>query len=109
MIQEEIGKKIRKKRMEEELSQEQLALLSGVTPTYLGQVERGERNPTVGFLDKLSEALGIDINYFFRDDAMDTDHRTEQMLYHMKELNNEQKNSIIELVETIIKTMKEGQ
>jgi len=109
MIQKQIGEKIRKKRIETGLSQEQLALLSGVTPTYLGQIERGERNPTVGLLEKLGESLDIDITYFFEDHySTSIDRYTERILKCMQDLNDEQKSTVLQIIIMISKVLKEN-
>ena len=46
-------------RQENGYSQEILAELAGLHPTYIGQVERGEKNITVDSLAKITGALGI--------------------------------------------------
>ncbi|OPH60301.1 hypothetical protein BC351_17540 [Paenibacillus ferrarius] len=56
-----IGEKIRLLRLKNGLSQEQLALQSGVNTSYLGQVERGENNPTVQTLEKIANGLNVPI------------------------------------------------
>lgn len=52
--------------MERGVSQEQLAVDAGVDRTYVGRIERGVENPTVGKLDQLAEALDVAIIEFFR-------------------------------------------
>jgi len=55
-----IGKNIRNYRQKAGLSQERLAELCGLHRTYVGAVERGERNISVLNLGKIAIALKID-------------------------------------------------
>jgi transcriptional regulator with XRE-family HTH domain len=57
-----LGRALRKLRTERGLSQEGLALEAGLDRTYIGGIERGERNPSYGSLLKVSEALGIPLS-----------------------------------------------
>lgn len=57
-IMEAIGGNIRLLRLKSGMSQEQLALNAGVNTSYIGQIERGEKNPTIKILDRISSALG---------------------------------------------------
>lgn len=54
-----IGKRLRGYRAAQGLSQERLAERAGLHPTYIGQVERGEKNLTVESLEKIMRALGV--------------------------------------------------
>lgn len=60
-----IGQRIRNYRTEQSLSQEKLAELSGCHPTYIGQVERGEKNATLESIEKISSALQIPLSRLF--------------------------------------------
>ena len=53
----EIGNRIRNLRIEADLSQEKLAFESELDRTYIGSVERGERNISVINLRKIAKAL----------------------------------------------------
>jgi transcriptional regulator with XRE-family HTH domain len=53
------GLAVRWFREERRLSQETLGHRAGVHPTYVGQVERGEKSPTIATVFKLSAALGL--------------------------------------------------
>lgn len=55
----------RKFRIEKNLSQEELAERAGVHRTYIGSVERGERNITINVMEKISVALEKPITDFF--------------------------------------------
>jgi transcriptional regulator with XRE-family HTH domain len=54
-----VGRNIRRLRRERGLSQEDLADEIGVHRTYMGGVERGERNLTLRTLERLAERLGV--------------------------------------------------
>lgn len=55
-----MGERIRVARLSADLSQEQLAVAADLHRTYVGSVERGERNVSVGNLYRLAEALAVD-------------------------------------------------
>ena len=54
-----VGRNIRRLRRERGVSQEDLADEIGVHRTYMGGVERGERNLTLRSLERLAERLGV--------------------------------------------------
>ena len=60
-----IGQRIRNYRTSKGFSQEKLAELSGCHPTYIGQVERGEKNATLESIEKISIAMGISLSQLF--------------------------------------------
>lgn len=60
-----IGQRIRNYRNEKGLSQEKLAELAGCHPTYIGQVERGEKNATLESIDKIASAMNVPLSRLF--------------------------------------------
>ena len=59
------GKRIREVRVKRGLSQEALADIANVHRTYIGMVERAEKNITLLNIQKLAKALKIDIKELF--------------------------------------------
>lgn len=65
---EQLGSRIRDLRLENGLSQEKLSFESDLDRTYIGSVERGERNIAAINLRKISKALNISISQLFNFD-----------------------------------------
>lgn len=60
-ILSKFGNKIQVLRRTKNLSQEELAHICGLHRTYIGMIERGEKNITLKNIEKLSKALDINI------------------------------------------------
>ncbi|MFT3945166.1 MAG: helix-turn-helix transcriptional regulator [Ancrocorticia sp.] len=58
-LQKVVGRNLRAYRLEKGLSQEAFADFVGVHRTYMGGLERGERNLTLQSVERLAEALGL--------------------------------------------------
>jgi len=59
------GKKVREERLKLGLSQEALAEKAGVHRTYIGMIERAEKNITLENIEKIATALGMRIEDLF--------------------------------------------
>ena len=55
----QFGDNVRKARLAKKLSQEDLADLAGVHRTYIGMIERAEKNITLISIEKIASALGV--------------------------------------------------
>lgn len=66
-IQAEFGLRIRKARIAKNLSQERLGEIAGLHRTYIGMIERGEKNITITNVEKLSIALDLPLETIFKD------------------------------------------
>lgn len=65
-ILKRFGNKVRELRVQKGLSQEELAFRSGLHRTYIGMIERAEKNLTLLNIEKISIALDIEIIDFFK-------------------------------------------
>ena len=59
-VLEKFGEKLQRVRKSAGISQEELAARLSMHRTYVGMIERGERNPTIRTLYKIAKALKVD-------------------------------------------------
>lgn len=64
-VSKKIGVRIRQLRKKRKISQEQLALRAGLNISFIGQIERGEKNPTIESVDKIIHALEVTFDDLF--------------------------------------------
>ncbi|MDO8620966.1 MAG: helix-turn-helix transcriptional regulator [Candidatus Levybacteria bacterium] len=61
-----LGQRIYQLRKDKEMTQEDLAFKVGVDRSYMGFVERGEKNATVKILARIASALKVSLSELFR-------------------------------------------
>lgn len=66
-IQGKFGVRVRQLRMQAGHSQEGFAHECGLDRTYIGGIERGERNVSLANIEKIAVALGIPLSQLFND------------------------------------------
>ena len=64
-LAKDLGQRIRNYRTNQGLSQEKLAELAGCHLTYIGQIERGEKNATLESINKIAVALNVPLSKLF--------------------------------------------
>jgi transcriptional regulator with XRE-family HTH domain len=64
-----VARNLRRMRVRQNLSQENLAVDAGIDRTYVSRIERGLENPTVAILEQLARAMNERIIEFFREPA----------------------------------------
>ena len=62
-----LGEKIRNIRERKNIAQEKLAILAGIDRSFLGRIERGEKNISVLKLKKIAKALDTPLVSFLKD------------------------------------------
>ncbi|MDQ0162718.1 helix-turn-helix domain-containing protein [Aeribacillus alveayuensis] len=65
-IQKTIGERIRNFRKQKGWSQEELADKASLHSTYIGQIERGEKNATIESIEKIANALEVSLEDLFK-------------------------------------------
>lgn len=92
----EIGQRIRNYRNQQQLSQEELAERCGLHPTYIGQVERGEKNATLESISKIAFGLSLSLSTLF-----------ENIEDHQDESSNNYPSMAYDLVQSVAETVQE--
>ncbi len=65
-VLDEFGSRVRARRLELALSQEDLGERCGLHRTYIGSIERGERNISLANIVRVAAALGVDPSQLVR-------------------------------------------
>ena len=60
-INGKLGQKIRELRESQNLTQEKLGDMIGISQDYLSRIEQGKKNPTVNLLYKIAGGLGVQV------------------------------------------------
>jgi transcriptional regulator with XRE-family HTH domain len=66
---QELGERIKRFRLERNLTLKEVELKAKVSATHVSEIERGMTSPTVGALAKIAGALGTDSSYFLQNNA----------------------------------------
>lgn len=98
------GERIKELRIQRGLTQERLALNAGITPAYLGLVERGKKNATIAIIENICDALNVSLADFFSvysasDSLKDID---LQIVSHLKTLSSDEKEIILQIIKSIL-------
>lgn len=95
MDKQEVADRIRRLRESKKMTQNALANQAGVSPTYIYQLERGEKSPTVEYLNHICWGLGISLEKFFSaEKEFPTDDRLSALNETQKDLLNKFLNSL---------------
>lgn len=99
-----IGTEIKKIRKSKKISQEKLAEMSELHPTYIGQIERGEKNVSVDVLIRILSSMDVKLSDFFSTiDVINQTTQTNKADYAMQLLQMESKqlNALLKIAEII--------
>ena len=107
----EIGKRIRNYRIGQKMSQEELAEKCGLHPTYIGQVERGEKNATLESISKITAGLSVTMSTLFekiesREDATQNTNYPFIAYDLVQSIPNDSQKKIISIMRDIIDMTK---
>lgn len=104
-----IGEKLFEVRNRRNLTQEELAEKVGSAASYISNIERKNKCPSLSFLRKIVTALDTSYDYLLMDD-FEVDKQLEikyqDMFKEIKKLDSKTQNEFFDVVETLIKSFK---
>lgn len=95
-----VGEKIRYFRSLKGYTTNKLANLSGISQSYLRDVELGNKNPTIETLSYVCDALNISIQDFFSDHTQNTI-QNDPLIEKIYQLSPEQRNALLIFLDSI--------
>ncbi len=97
---QKLGNRIRNLRTDEKISQEELAFKACISTTYLGQIERAEKSPTVETLDKIAKAFNMSIYELFLFDEGKTC-EISKITAQLSSLSKEELSELLKVIKNI--------
>lgn len=99
-----IGNRVHELRIKHGLSQEQLALMAEITPSYLGQIERNIKNPTIRIIEKICISMGVSLADFFSSSPVppEQDDLTLQILSQCQYRSDNEKKMLLNIIKGIL-------
>lgn len=105
LITERLSARIREYRTLRGLSQEQLALKANINVSFLGQIERGTKKPTIETIDKILNALDVSYLDFFNFETKVNDNKNSDIIdkisYELKSRSPDEQQLIYDIMRRI--------
>lgn len=102
-----VGERIRYHRNKHGWSQTTLAEKAGMSTNHIGQIERGEKNPTLTTLEKITSAFDISLSQFLENiSPVDNPHENKELneAYQLLlSLSKDEQKLVCEIINTVVK------
>ena len=100
MLNDEVSKRIRELRIKKEITQEILSNKAGIDLSYLGKIERGQKNNiSLELLDRIINGLGVSYDEFFSFESSKDE--MKKIEYELSMFDN--KEDVLDLIKGIVK------
>lgn len=97
-----LGLRVKNKRLEKNMTQEQLAEAVDISSVYVGQIERGDRHMTIDTLVKIANVLQVSIEELLKESTTDNiNARLAELVNIAKKLNTADIDKIIDVIKAM--------
>lgn len=102
MTKEDLGRRVREERLQMHMTQEYLAEEVDVSVAFIGQIERGERYPSLQTMINLANALRTTVDYLLMDSIKPTNQNLCKLWIQLtKDMNENDMEMLIEIAKSI--------
>ena len=105
MENNKIGTRLRKLRYNMDLTQEKLGEKADLHYSYIGQVERGDKTPSLKALMKIADALNISLEELIREENINSQQLTNIKLKNINKLLEDRDPEELDLIYVIIENV----
>lgn len=107
MDYKKLGERMRKERLSLGMTQEVLSEKAGISVSFLGQIERGERKPSLETVINIANALQVTVDFLLTD-SYQTASRSlvDELAYLVRETPEKDIKTVIEVTKTILRESK---
>lgn len=102
-LAEQIGARIRKLRLERQLTQEQLGERAGLDPAELSRYERGKRTPGLENLARIAEALGLPLPALV--DASEEHEELSALVAELRGLPEQRRRAVVGVTRLVLREL----
>ena len=100
-----IGARIKEARLNKKLTQEQLAELADVGFYYIGEIERGQKLPSLTVFVQIVEALGVSADSILKDELSALPHFNNEITTKLDKLTPKQRAGAVAILEAYINAL----
>lgn len=102
-----LGERIRSERLRLKLTQETLAEHANISVSFLGQIERGERKPSLETVVEIANSLGVTVDYLLSDSyKIAPKSLVDELAFLVREKSESEIKTVIEVTKTILKKIE---
>ena len=101
-IAEKFGQRVRSLRKQRGLSQETLSEMCDLHPTYIGQIERGEKNASLETIMRICKGLDVSPSDLFKNIGADGEQTAAEKIYEMiLEMPEQKQKAVLDIIKSI--------
>jgi transcriptional regulator with XRE-family HTH domain len=107
MNYKKLGERIRRERVSLGITQEVLSEKAGISVSFLGQLERGERKPSLETVVNIANSLGVTVDFLLADSYKTASKSLiDEFTYLVRETSEKDLKTVIEVTKTILREKK---